>query len=59
MFPPVSKLDPEIDGPQKSALREEHISGQLDGMTVQQVIVGFRIILDETDYITLFTGHRN
>ena len=31
-FPPVSNLDPEIYGPQESALKEEHIIGQLDGM---------------------------
>ena len=36
-FPPVSKLDPEIYGPQESALKEEHIVDQLNGMTVQQV----------------------
>lgn len=37
-FPPVSKLDPEIYGPQDSALKEEHIIGGLNGMTVQQVL---------------------
>lgn len=37
-FPPVSNLDPEIYGPQESALKEEHIIGQLDGMSVQRVI---------------------
>ena len=36
-FPPVSNLDPKIYGPQESALKEEHIIGQLDGMSVQQV----------------------
>lgn len=30
-------LDPEIYGPQESALKEEHIAGQLNGMTIQQV----------------------
>ncbi|CAL0308898.1 unnamed protein product [Lupinus luteus] len=38
VFPPLSKLDPEIYGPQESALKEEHILGQLNGMTVQQAI---------------------
>ncbi|KAK7255730.1 hypothetical protein RIF29_29149 [Crotalaria pallida] len=38
VFPPVSKLDPEIYGPAVSALREEHILSQLNGMTVQQAI---------------------
>lgn len=38
VFPPESKLDPQIYGPQlESALKEEHIIGQLNGMTVQQV----------------------
>lgn len=37
-FPPVSKLDPELHGPQESALKEEHIIGHLNGMTVQEVI---------------------
>ncbi|KAL4367478.1 hypothetical protein GQ457_05G026220 [Hibiscus cannabinus] len=38
VFPPVSKLDPEIYGPQESALKEEHIASQLNGMTVQQAL---------------------
>ncbi|GKE11193.1 linoleate 13S-lipoxygenase 3-1, chloroplastic-like protein, partial [Tanacetum coccineum] len=36
VFPPVSQLDPEIYGPQESSLKEEHILGYLNGMTVQQ-----------------------
>ncbi|KAK1302115.1 hypothetical protein QJS10_CPB12g01797 [Acorus calamus] len=38
VFPPMSKLDPEIYGPQESSIKEEHIVGQLNGMTVQQAI---------------------
>ncbi|PSR96203.1 Linoleate 13S-lipoxygenase [Actinidia chinensis var. chinensis] len=38
VFPPVSKLDPEIYGPQESALKEEHVVGHLNGMTVQQAL---------------------
>ncbi|KAJ1407082.1 PLAT/LH2 domain [Sesbania bispinosa] len=38
VFPPVSKLDPELYGPQESALKEEHILNQLNGMTIQQAI---------------------
>lgn len=38
VFPPVSKLDPEIYGPQESALKEEHILSQLNGMTIQEAI---------------------
>jgi lipoxygenase len=39
VFPPVSKLDPEIYGPLESALKEEHIVHQLNGMTVQEVLI--------------------
>ncbi|KAK4754050.1 hypothetical protein SAY87_002154 [Trapa incisa] len=38
VFPPQSKLDPEIYGPLDSALKEEHILGNLNGMSVQQAI---------------------
>ncbi|BFG27777.1 hypothetical protein CerSpe_140510 [Prunus speciosa] len=38
VFPPVSKLDPSIYGPQESALKEEHLKGHLDGMSVQQAL---------------------
>lgn len=37
MFPPVSQLDPAVYGPAESALKEEHIAGQLDGISVKQV----------------------
>ncbi|XP_057978515.1 linoleate 13S-lipoxygenase 3-1, chloroplastic-like [Malania oleifera] len=37
-FPPVSQLDPEVYGPQESALKDEHIAGNLNGMSVQQAI---------------------
>ena len=36
-FPPVSKLDPNNYGSVESALKEEHILGYLDGMSVQEV----------------------
>lgn len=38
VFPPVSNLDPNIYGPLESALKEEHIIGNLNGMTVQQAL---------------------
>ncbi|PQP92108.1 linoleate 13S-lipoxygenase 3-1 chloroplastic [Prunus yedoensis var. nudiflora] len=38
VFPPVSKLDPEIYGPLESALKEEHITPNIHGMTVQQAL---------------------
>ncbi|GJN27473.1 hypothetical protein PR202_gb15501 [Eleusine coracana subsp. coracana] len=34
-FPPTSKLDPAVYGPPESAITEDHIIGQLDGMSVQ------------------------
>ncbi|KAL6536663.1 hypothetical protein OROMI_026244 [Orobanche minor] len=37
-YPPVSKLDPEVYGPLKSDLKEEHIAGQLNGMTIQEAL---------------------
>ncbi|KAI7749445.1 hypothetical protein M8C21_029126, partial [Ambrosia artemisiifolia] len=37
-YPPVSKLDPSIYGPVESALKEEHIIGHLNGMSVQQAL---------------------
>ncbi|OMO76434.1 Lipoxygenase [Corchorus capsularis] len=45
VFPPVSKLDPSIYGPQESALREEHIISHLDGMSVQQAIDGKKLFM--------------
>lgn len=37
VFPPVSKLEPEVYGSLESALKEEHILGHINGMSVQQV----------------------
>ena len=36
-FPPVSKLETNVHGTVESALKEEHIIGYLDGMSVQEV----------------------
>ncbi|XP_020577225.1 putative lipoxygenase 5 isoform X2 [Phalaenopsis equestris] len=44
-FPPVSKLDPAIYGPPESAIKEEHIAGQLDGMTIKQAIEENRLFI--------------
>ncbi|XP_051142255.1 linoleate 13S-lipoxygenase 3-1, chloroplastic-like [Andrographis paniculata] len=38
IFPPVSKLDSSIYGPQESALKEEHITSFLEGMSVEQAM---------------------
>ncbi|XP_061342874.1 linoleate 13S-lipoxygenase 3-1, chloroplastic-like [Gastrolobium bilobum] len=58
VFPPVSKLDPEIYGPQESALKEEHILSQLNGMTVQQAIEENKLfIIDYHDvYLPFLEG---
>ncbi|QCE13407.1 linoleate 13S-lipoxygenase 3-1, chloroplastic-like [Vigna unguiculata] len=45
VFPPVSKLDPEMYGHQESALKEEHILAQLNGMTVQQAIEANKLFM--------------
>ncbi|KAK7294458.1 hypothetical protein RJT34_17347 [Clitoria ternatea] len=58
VFPPVSKLDPEIYGPQESALKEEHILSQLNGMTVQQALEENKLfIIDYHDiYLPFLEG---
>lgn len=57
-FPPVSKLDPEIYGPLDSALKEEHILGNLNGMTVQEALKANKLyILDHHDaYLPFLDG---
>ncbi|XVF25798.1 hypothetical protein REPUB_Repub13aG0244600 [Reevesia pubescens] len=60
VFPPVSKLDPSIYGPQKSALKEEHVICHLDGMSVQQAIEGKKLfILDYHDTYLPFLNSIN
>ncbi|KAL2555030.1 Lipoxygenase 3 [Forsythia ovata] len=58
VFPPVSKLDPEIYGPQESALKEEHIVGHLNGMTVQEALDANKLfIIDYHDsYLPFLDG---
>ncbi|CAI9766062.1 unnamed protein product [Fraxinus pennsylvanica] len=57
-FPPVSKLDPEIYGRQESALKEEHIVGNLNGMTVQEALEANKLfIIDYHDiYLPFLDG---
>ncbi|KZV58792.1 linoleate 13S-lipoxygenase 3-1, chloroplastic-like [Dorcoceras hygrometricum] len=57
-FPPVSKLDPETYGSQESALKDEHISHQLSGMTIQEALNTNRLyIIDYHDiYLPFLDG---
>ncbi|XP_051135335.1 linoleate 13S-lipoxygenase 3-1, chloroplastic-like [Andrographis paniculata] len=59
-FPPVSALDPEIYGPRESALKEEHITGQLNGMTVQEALDANKLyIIDYHDIYLPFLDKIN
>ncbi|XP_075489809.1 LOW QUALITY PROTEIN: linoleate 13S-lipoxygenase 3-1, chloroplastic-like [Primulina tabacum] len=57
-FPPVSKLDPESYGSPESALKDEHISGQLNGITIQEALNANRLyIIDYHDiYLPFLNG---
>ncbi|XP_058078910.1 linoleate 13S-lipoxygenase 3-1, chloroplastic-like [Magnolia sinica] len=60
VFPPVSKLDPSIYGPPESAIKEEHIVGQLNGMTVQQALDESKLfVLDFHDIYVPFLDRIN
>ncbi|XWS15743.1 hypothetical protein CRYUN_Cryun34aG0028000 [Craigia yunnanensis] len=60
VFPPVSKLDPSIYGPQDSALREEQIVCHLNGMSVQQALEENKLfILDYHDVYLPFLNRIN
>ncbi|XP_010531873.1 PREDICTED: lipoxygenase 3, chloroplastic-like [Tarenaya hassleriana] len=59
-FPPVSELDPEIYGPQRSALTHDHIIGHIDGMSVQQAVEENRLyMLDYHDIYLPFLDRIN
>lgn len=51
-FPPKTKLDPEVYGPVESALKEEHILGYLDGMSVQEALDANRLFM--VDYHDIY-----
>ncbi|CAE5963891.1 unnamed protein product [Arabidopsis arenosa] len=52
-YPPVSNLDPEIYGPGlHSALTEDHIIGNLDGLSVQQALETNRLFM--VDYHDIY-----
>ncbi|KAL9235499.1 hypothetical protein vseg_010252 [Gypsophila vaccaria] len=59
-FPPESKLDPEQHGPVESALKDEHILGHLDGMSVQEALDENRLyIVDYHDIYLPFLDRIN
>ncbi|PRQ28946.1 putative linoleate 13S-lipoxygenase [Rosa chinensis] len=59
-FPPVSKLNASTYGPQESALKEEHILGHLNGMSVQQALEENKLfILDYHDIFLPFINQIN
>ncbi|KAL6520785.1 hypothetical protein OROHE_016966 [Orobanche hederae] len=59
-YPPVSKLDPEVYGPLKSDLKEEHIAGQLNGMTIQEALDANKLyIIDYHDIYLPFIDKIN
>ncbi|XP_027345597.1 linoleate 13S-lipoxygenase 3-1, chloroplastic-like isoform X2 [Abrus precatorius] len=60
VFPPVSKLDPSLYGSVESALKEEHIIGQIEGMSIQQALEENKLfILDYHDFYLPFLGRIN
>ncbi|KAJ3695564.1 hypothetical protein LUZ60_000941 [Juncus effusus] len=60
VFPPKSKLDPAIYGPPESAIKEEHIIGQLDGMSVEQAMEESKLyIMDYHDVYLPFLDKIN
>ncbi|KAF2323575.1 hypothetical protein GH714_036188 [Hevea brasiliensis] len=60
IFPPKSNLDPEIYGPQESALKEKHIIGHLNGMSVQEALEENKLfVLDYHDVYLPFLDRIN
>ncbi|XP_065878292.1 linoleate 13S-lipoxygenase 3-1, chloroplastic-like [Euphorbia lathyris] len=61
VFPPQSKLNPSIYGPLESAITEAHITGNLQGMSVQQALEENKLfILDYHDvYLPFLEGINN
>lgn len=59
-FPPSSSLDPNIYGPQKSSITEQHIQKFLEGLSVQQAVASKRLfILDYYDAYMLYAERIN
>ncbi|KAL9329348.1 hypothetical protein ACSQ67_004351 [Phaseolus vulgaris] len=60
VFPPVSKLDPSKYGSVESALKEEHIIGQIEGMSIQQALEENKLFtLDYHDFYLPFLDRIN
>ncbi|KAH7293757.1 hypothetical protein KP509_28G041100 [Ceratopteris richardii] len=59
-FPPKSALDPEIYGDVQSALKQEHLAGRLEGLSVQEAIdQGKLFMLDYHDALLPFVDRVN
>ncbi|XP_078444696.1 lipoxygenase 3 [Wolffia australiana] len=60
VFPPVSKLDPSVYGPSESAIKEEHLLGHLEGMSIQQALEEKKLfVLDYHDIYLPFLNRIN
>ncbi|XP_027918536.1 linoleate 13S-lipoxygenase 3-1, chloroplastic-like [Vigna unguiculata] len=60
VFPPVSKLDPSKYGSVESALKEEHIIGQIEGMSIQQALEENKLFMvDYHDFYLPFLDRIN
>ncbi|CAM6105304.1 unnamed protein product [Calypogeia fissa] len=60
-FPPVSALDnPELYGPRESAIKRDHISNSLDGLSIEKALEKKRLfILDYHDIFMPFINEIN
>ncbi|EFJ36963.1 lipoxygenase [Selaginella moellendorffii] len=56
-FPPTSSLDPAVFGAQATALTNEHIQTQLQGLTVEQALEKNRLFI--VDYHDVFLPYLN
>lgn len=59
-FPPSSSLDPNVYGPQKSTITEQHIKKFLDGLSLSQAVASKRLfIMDYYDPYMLYAERIN
>ncbi|ONK55907.1 uncharacterized protein A4U43_C10F2180 [Asparagus officinalis] len=60
VFPPTSKLDPEMYGDQRSSITASHIEKNLEGLTVDQALSTHRLfILDHHDTLMPYLNRIN